>query len=237
MSRGGVTVIERSFLRRADPRTKLALSLAASLAVMLPLAQVLVVFIAYVLLIAAARVLPRVLVQIRRLSPLLAVLFALDWLFIGAEFAVVITLRLILLVTSFTLLLATTTVDELRLAFEGVGMSRRLAFTFATLCRSLDLTRSEWLGVMEAQRARGIMPPTQRPAWRTLGRNLKDFVTLVVPAVVLMAQRAWSITEAASARGLETPVQSPPRTLRLAWLDGILLSVMGGLLVGLYAFR
>ncbi len=230
-----MSTVERSFLRRADPRTKLALSLAASLAVMLPLRQLWVVFGAYLLLIAAARVLPQVVAQLRRLSVLLAGLFVLDWLFIGGQFAVLITLRLVLLVTSFTLLLATTTVDELRMALEGLGLSRRLAFAFATLCRSLDLVRNEWLGIIEAQRARGIVPPERRLTFSNLGQSLKHAVALVVPAIVLMAQRAWSITEAASARGLETPLESPVCALRLAWLDGILLSVVGGLLVGLYA--
>ncbi len=230
-----MSTVERSFLRRADPRTKLALSLAASLAVMLPLRQLGVVFGAYLLLITAARVLPQVVAQLGRLSVLLAGLFVLDWLFIGGQFAVLITLRLILLVTSFTLLLATTTVDELRMALEGLGLSRRLAFAFATLCRSLDLVRSEWLGIIEAQRARGIVPPERRLTFGNLGQSLKHAVALVVPAIVLMAQRAWSITEAASARGLEAPLKSPVCALRLAWLDGILLSAMGGLLVGLYA--
>ncbi len=67
--------------------------------------------------------------------------------------------------------------------------------------------------------------------------NVRHSVALVVPAVVLMAQRAWSITEAASARGLETPAEPSARTAQFAWLDRVLLSAIGGGIVALYAFR
>lgn len=48
-------LVENSPLRRVDPRTKLALSLCASLAVMLPLAKLVVFMSLYVLLLLWAR--------------------------------------------------------------------------------------------------------------------------------------------------------------------------------------
>ena len=56
-----------------------------------------------------------------RMAPLFGLLFAVDWLFIGPAFAVLITLRLALLATAFTLVVATTSADEIRLARRAPG--------------------------------------------------------------------------------------------------------------------
>jgi energy-coupling factor transporter transmembrane protein EcfT len=229
---------EHSFLRGADPRTKLTLSLAASVAVMLPLARLAAFFACYLLLVAAAGLVPHALAQLRRLTLLLVVLFALDWLFIGLGFAALITLRLALLSTAFSLFFATTTPDELRGALEQMRVPSRLAFTFATAYRSLALVEDEWRGIIEAQRARGIFrEPGSGGSWRAWRQHLASAASLVVPAVVLTTQRAWSLAEAAAVRGLESPLRRPCRTLRLARLDYLLLAGAVGLLAILFALR
>jgi biotin transport system permease protein len=227
-----LSLAEHSCLRRADPRTKLALSLLASVAVMLPLAELAAFFAGYSLLVVAAGLVPHALAQLRRLTLLLVVLFVLDGLFIGLEFAALITLRLILLTTAFSLLFATTTPEELRGVLERLGLPRRLAFTFAAACRSLSLLEDEWRGILEAQRARGIL--REGEPWR---QRLRGAVCLAVPAVVLATRRAWEMAEAAAARGLESPHAGPCRSQRLAGLDYALLASSLGLLAALFSLR
>ncbi|MFI5397849.1 MAG: energy-coupling factor transporter transmembrane component T family protein [Candidatus Binatia bacterium] len=233
--RRAASLARHSFLRRADPRTKLVLSVAASLAVMLSFPQLLVFLACYVALISAAGLMRPMVTHLRRLCPFLILLFAFDWLFIGWGFAVLITLRLWLLVTAFTLLFATTTPEEVRQALERIGVPQRLAFTFATAYRSLELVETEWRGVLEAQRARGIVG--QRSAERGWRQRLTSAVSLIVPAIVLITQRAWSMTEAAAARGVESPLRLPRHGLRLGRMDHLLLAGMAGLFLGLYAFQ
>ena len=214
------------------------LSLAASLAVMLPLGKLAVFVSCFGALVVAGGLTRPVYDHLRRIRVLVCVLFALDWLFIGLGFAVLITLRLGLLVTAFTLLCATTTPEEVRQVFERCGMPRRLAFTFATAYRSLDLVETEWHGILEAQRARGIMGPASAdPPWSGWRRRLGDAVALVVPAVVLVAQRAWQVTEAAAARGFDAPVRRPSVGPRLASLDHLLLAGTAGLFIALYVVQ
>ena len=55
-----VELVETSFLRRVDARTKLALAVAVSAAAILPLVPLAFVGVGFVLLIAAAGVLPHV---------------------------------------------------------------------------------------------------------------------------------------------------------------------------------
>jgi energy-coupling factor transporter transmembrane protein EcfT len=228
MPRGDVrrlAFVEGSFLRRVDPRTKLALSLATSAAVTLPLPSLALVAACFAGLLMTADVARPAAAQLWRGRLWLAVLFLLDCGFVGVDFAVLITLRLALLTSSFILVFATTTPDELRLAAERLGLPPRLAFAFATAFGSLGLLEREWRGILEAQQARGIAGTSARTPWPRLRRaDLTRVAALVVPAIVLATQRAWSISEAAATRGFESPQRRAYRVLRLRAVDHTLLA-------------
>lgn len=229
-------LIEGSPLRRVDARAKLLLGLAASAAVMLPLAPLAVAVAAFALLIGLGGLRDGALAPLRRVALLLVLLFALDWALVDARFALLITLRLVLLASAFTVLVATTTPDELRIALERLGLPARLAFALATAYRSLADAEREWQAIIEAQQARGIalLAGDARTPWR---RRLADAVALVVPAIVLATQRAWSLTEAAVMRGLEAPHRARPEPARLRALDRGLLATAAVLLLGLALWR
>lgn len=224
-----------SFLRRVDPRTKLFLCAATSAAVMLPLAHLAAVMAGYLLLILAARIERQVLAQLRRAAVLLTLLFLADWLWIGFGFAVLIAARLILLIIGFSLFFATTTPDELQAALEQMRVPARLAFAFATAYRFLHLLNFEWREIIEAQQARGIVVPA--PSWRAPRQSLATAMAVIVPAVVLATQRAWSITEAAAARGFESPSRRSSRHLRFSRIDHLLLTAAVAAIACLLAYR
>ncbi len=236
--RGAGEIVERSPLRRADARTKLALSLAASLSVMLPLPQLVVFVAAFGTLLVAARLTAQAAVPLRRLAPLLAVLLVADCLLVGPSFALLIALRLALMATAFSVLVASTTPDELRGALEALRVPHRLAFTLSSAFRSMALLDRDWLGIVEAQRARGLPRPTADAAGRRrwLAR-LVETRGLVVPAIVIATRRAWCVHEAAAARGFGSPLRRPRRTPRLASIDHALLAAAASLLLVLWAWR
>ena len=62
-------------------------------------------------------------------------------------------------------------------------------------------------------------------SWRDSLRQVSDLVALTVPAVVMTAKRAWSITEAAYARGFDSPHRTSYRRLQLTWLDTLAMMV------------
>jgi len=217
-----LALVESSPLRRADPRTKLALSLCTSLAVMLPLEKLVAFMGLYVLLLLWARLLPEAAKQIWRLKWVLVVLFLVDWLVVGLDLAVIVSLRLVLLAGAFALFFATTTPGELRLALEWLRVPYRYAFSVSVAFQSVGLLDDEWRAIREAQRARGAWLPQSR--WRAFIARLGDLVALAVPAIVLTTKRAWAMTEAAYARGFDSPRRQPYRQLAMCWLDWVLLA-------------
>ncbi|HOA25659.1 MAG TPA: energy-coupling factor transporter transmembrane component T [Aggregatilineales bacterium] len=230
-----VDLIESSPLRPVDPRTKLALSLSASLAVMLPLTQLVVAILIYIAFMGWARVLKVAARQVWGLKWLLLGLFVIDWIFVSLELAVSITLRLSLLASTFSMFFATTTPAELRLALEWMRVPYRYAFSLSLAFQSLSLLDEEWRTIREAQQARGAwQPPT---GWRKLRQNISDMIALSVPAIVLVTKRAWAMTEAAYARGFDAPHRRPYRELSLKPFDWALLIGATLIGVGLMAWR
>ncbi len=246
-------LVTQSPLRHVDPRAKLALSVVTSLAVMLPLERMLVFIALYGALLLWAQLLKVAGRQIWRLRWLLVALFAVDWIFIGLDLAVVITLRVALLASVFALLVSTTTPEEFGLGLERLGLPYRYAFSLSLAFQSVELLRGEWRSIREAQMARGVGAPRTADAPQTadaprtagahfpffssgifraksgeglrraLGWRPRDLITLTVPAIVMATRRAWTMTEAAYARGFESPHRAPYHVLRMRWADWVLI--------------
>jgi energy-coupling factor transport system permease protein len=214
-------LVEESPLRCADPRAKLAVSLCASLAVMSPWSKLAVFVVVFAAFLAWARLLPHAARQVWRLKWVLLFLFIIDWLIIGLDLALTISLRLIVLACAFILFFATTSPSELCLALEQLRVPYRYAFSISLAYQSLELISQEWHGIHEAQRARGVWSPAA--GWRQLVKSVRDLVGLAVPAIVLTAKRAWAVTEAAYARGFDSPHRRPYRLLVMRGGDWLLV--------------
>jgi len=219
-------------LCRIDPRVKLALSSAFSLAVALPLPQAAVALGIYLAVLGGFRLWPRVWAQFWRLKWTLLFLFLIDWMLISPEFAVAITFRILFLAGAFFLFTAGTTSEELRLALEWFRFPYRYAFSLSLAFLSLGFLDEEWQAIQEAQQSRGAwIPPAGLKAWLTQPQEL---IALVVPVVVMATRRAWALTEAAYARGFDSPHRRPYRKLQLrTWDWGVLALILsiGGALV------
>jgi energy-coupling factor transporter transmembrane protein EcfT len=216
-----LTIAESSPLRMADPRTKLALCLCASLAVMLPLEKIIFFAFVYIIFLLWARLLPEAARQTWKLKWILGVLFLVDWLVVSLNLAVVVTLRLLLMAGVFTMFFSTTTPSELCLALVWLRVPYRYAFSISLSFQTVSGIDAEWRGILEAQKARGAF--TAPSGWRYLVEQVRNLVSLTVPAVVLTARRAWSMTEAAYARGFESPHRNSYKKLSMGLIDWSIL--------------
>lgn len=227
-----INLVEDSPLRRADPRTKLFLSVAISMVVMLSLER-LVIFIAlYSVFLVWTRLHPAAIQQIWRLKWLLILLFLFDWWLISLPHAVTICTRLILLTGVFALLFSTTTTRELGLALEKLGIPYRYAFSLSLAFLSLGLLDDEWRAIREAQASRGALP--ELSSFRRLVAQVSNLVSLTVPAIVLTTKRAWSITEAAYARGFDSPHRTSYYSLAFTRFDFFLMGGVTLVIILLY---
>ena len=227
-----LSLIEDSPLRRVDPRTKLFVSIAISLVVMMPLERLAIFIGLYVVFLLWARLLSSAAQQLWRLKWLLILLFAFDWWLISLSHAATICARLILLTGVFALFFSTTTTRELGLALEKLRVPYRYAFSLGLAFQSLGLLDDEWRAIREAQSSRGAMP--ELSSFRKLLAQLGDLISLTVPAIVLTTKRAWAITEAAYSRGFDSPHRSSYHSLELSWRDFVLMAGIMIVIILLY---
>jgi energy-coupling factor transport system permease protein len=175
----------------------------------------------YVLFLIWARLFVPALQQIWRLKWILILLFFFDWWLISLDHAVLVCTRLIILTGVFALFFSTTTTRELGLALEKLRVPYRYAFSLSLAFQSLGLLDDEWRAIREAQASRGaIKVQSKYRRWMAL---VRDLMSLTVPAIVLTTKRAWAITEAAYARGFDSPNRTSYHTLTFGKLDVILL--------------
>jgi energy-coupling factor transport system permease protein len=227
-----LSLVEDSPLRRADPRTKLFISVAVSLVVMMSLDRLLIFLSLYTIFLWWARLLVPALQQIWRLRWILLILFALDWWLIGLELAVLICTRLVLLSGVFALFFSTTNTRELGLALEKLRVPYRYAFSLSLAFQSLGLLDDEWRAIQEAQSSRGA--GLEISSFRKFMSRVGDLISLMVPAIVLTTKRAWAITEAAYARGFDSPNRTSYHTLAFSRLDAVLMAGTAIIILLLY---
>ncbi len=230
-----VNLIENSPLRKSDPRAKLILSLCASTAVMLPLERLAIFMVVYLFILIWAGLLKEAARQVWRLKWILCLLFLLDWWLIGIDLAVVITLRLVLLAGVFTLFFFTTSPSEVSLTLESLHLPYRYAFSISLAFQSLSLLAEEWQSIREAQKVRGI--DTDINGWQKITHQIQKQIALTVPAIVLVTKRAWAITEAAYARGFDSPERKPFKHLVFKRKDWIIMISAIGFMVMLFFLR
>jgi energy-coupling factor transporter transmembrane protein EcfT len=223
-------IIAESPLRSADPRVRLVLSMGSSLAVMLSLERLLLFLAFYAGLLLWGRLARPVVQQLWRLKWALLFLFVVDWLVVDLNLAIMVTLRVILLASSFVFLVYTTTPGELRLVLEWLRLPTRYAFSLSLAFQSVNLLAGEWQAIREAQQARGAWQPPRWTGWRGLPAQIRELVALTVPAIVLTTKRAWAMTEAAHARGFDAPHRRSYYHLMMRWWDWLLLVVVTAVL-------
>ena len=138
----------------------------------------------------------------------------------------------VIVLALFTLFFTTTTTRELGLALEYLRIPYRYAFSLSLAFQSLGIMDDEWRAIREAQISRGAL--REYSSFRRLLAQVSDLVALTVPAIVLTTKRAWSITEAAYARGFDSPKRQPYHTLAYTWLDGLLAAGILAFIIFLY---
>ena len=227
-----IALIAESPLRALDPRAKLALSLSCSLVVMLPLERLAFFLAAYFIILLWARLMSSFLQQLWRLKWVLVILFLLDWWIVDLSLAILVSLRLILLAGAFNLFFRTTTLGELRLALEKLGLPYSLAFSLGLAFQSLSFFDEEWQAIREAQQSRGISLSPKN--FRELVQQIGDFVALTVPAIVLTTRRAWAMTESAYARGFDSPLRTPYFQIKLRGVDWLVIVLSFCIPIALY---
>lgn len=203
-----------------DPRTKLLLYCAATLAALVTTApfRLAGLLAGALLVIVAVRAVRRWLGLLKLLGPMLIILGLLSVAGGGIAEAVAPPLKLLLLGTLAAAFFATLAADELGDALTLLRLPPGVGFVLVGGLRYAPALAESWADLLDALRARGATVP-RGP------RALPIYARLLGPAVVRALRTADDMAEAMESRGFGAPRATLPDQSRLRARDWLLMAL------------
>src|SRR6266849_1382963 len=196
-------------IHRPDPRAKfvLVIGLVVPSLLFTSIYVMAVLLLVQVPLLVVGHVARRWVFSLRAGIFLSGLIFVVN-LFTSSVFsAIALTLRFLVLLTSFSLFFMTTSPDDLGLAIDKVGfirwLSRRwlgypnaLSFTFTTAVRLVPTMAVDAQTVVDAQRSRGLELDKGN-----LLKRVRNYIPILIPLLLIAIRRSLELAEALEARG------------------------------------
>jgi len=189
-------------LHRLDPRSKLVMVIVCSAAslLFLNIVPLLIVLSCLVPLIALSHSLGRWFKSMRGLIFLVAFIVIFNTLLSSVQYpfsySIALALRLIALMTSFSLFFLTVQPDHLSQALIQMRVKFEFAFAMSMAMRYVPTLGQEAYAIMDAQKARGV----ELDKGNALKR-IRNTVPIIVPLIIVSIRRALLIAESMESRG------------------------------------
>ncbi|AKG38965.1 MAG: energy-coupling factor transporter transmembrane component T family protein [Infirmifilum sp.] len=220
---------KNSVVDKLDPRTRFFVTLllaALSLLTLEVKRQLLLLVLVFIISIIAKRF-SLLIKGLKGVVPIAVLIFLLNWiteLSQGFATPLAMTLRFLVLTSSFSLFFLTTPPDDLALALEQMHVPRDYSLLVTMSFRFVPTLAQDVQLVLDALRSRGLEVEKGK-----LRDRVKNYVYLMVPLVVFEVRRSLMIAEALEARGFGARVK-PSRmvTLKFAKRDAIALALILG---------
>lgn len=191
-----------SIIHRLDPRAKMLMAIVmATISLLFMELFALCVILAILLpLLASAKSLRRWSHSMKSLSILLGFIIIFNTLLSTAanpfNYSVALALRLIALMTSFSLFFLTVHPDELSQALIQMRVRFEFAFAMSMAMRYVPTLAEEAYAIMDAQKARGVELDKGN-----LLKRIRNIIPIIVPLIIVSIRRALSIAESMESRG------------------------------------
>ncbi|MFW9799619.1 MAG: energy-coupling factor transporter transmembrane component T family protein [Candidatus Thorarchaeota archaeon] len=193
---------QESLVHNLDPRSKMFLSLVLAVVslMFLEIVPLLIILILLVPLIAAAKSLRRWARSMKGLSYLLIFIIIFNTLLstVANPFShsIALTIRLVALMTSFSLFFLTVHPDQLAQALIQMRVRFEFAFAMSMAMRYVPTLGQEAYAIMDAQKARGVELDKGN-----ILRRIRNIVPIIVPLIIVSIRRALSVAESMESRG------------------------------------
>ncbi len=196
-------------VHRLDPRAKFVLLVALVVPALMSTSIYVMVLLMLVQvpLLVAGRVTRRWIMSLRAGLILSILIFVVNLLTSSLASAIGLTLRFLVLLTSFSMFFMTTSPDDLGLAIDKIrfvrwlskrwlGFPNALSFTFTTAVRLVPTLAADAQTVVDAQRSRGLELDRGN-----LLKRIRNYVPILIPLLLIAIRRSLELAEALESRG------------------------------------
>ena len=111
------------------------------------------------------------------------------------EYALSLTIRFLVLITSFSIFFLTTSPDKLSLAFDKARIPYEFNFAFITAIRFVPVLADEAQSIIDAQRSRGL----ELEKGNFLAR-IRNYIPILLPLIINSIRRSLELAEAMESR-------------------------------------
>ncbi|MBD3185502.1 hypothetical protein GF325_01640 [Candidatus Bathyarchaeota archaeon] len=176
-----------------DPRTKLAVTIMYTIMSLafsrpMPLVFFMLTLLPYMIV---GKITRRWLASMKGLWLILSFILVLNTLLTSLDFAISMSLRVLLLVSAFTVFFMTVHPDDLALALLAMKVPFSFTFTLTLATRFMPTLAREAQSIMDAQRSRGLELESGG-----IIKRVKNMVPIIIPLIIQSIKRAFSVAEA-----------------------------------------
>ncbi|MFX1328587.1 MAG: energy-coupling factor transporter transmembrane component T family protein [Promethearchaeota archaeon] len=189
---------KKSFLHNLDPRAKLLFSIIYTVSALLytEIIPLFFIFMSLIPLILLGKLFKQWIKSISGISFLIFFIIILNTLFISLSFAIAMILRIIIMISAFSIFFLTVDPNDLALSLISMKLPYEFAFSFSLAFRFVPTIAIEAQNILDAQQSRGY--EMQK---KGLINQIKNLFPLLIPLIICSIKRAFNVAEALESRG------------------------------------
>ncbi|MBN1801236.1 MAG: energy-coupling factor transporter transmembrane protein EcfT [Candidatus Lokiarchaeota archaeon] len=186
-----------TFLHRLDPRSKLLMAIFYSIFsfLFLKIIPLLLILLTMIPLVISGKQLKKWLTNLKNMYFLFVLIILINTLFFSLNFALLMVLRIIIMLSAFTLFFQTVDPNDLALSFISMKIPYEIAFSFSLAFRFIPTIAMEAENIKDAQQSRGYELQASG-----MINKIKNLFPLIVPLIICSIKRAFNVAEALESR-------------------------------------
>jgi len=188
---------KKTFIHNLDPRSKLLFALIYTIVAILftEIFPLFLLFLSLVPLIFIGKLSKQWIKSVKGLFFLFILIIILNTLFISLSFAIAMILRILVMITAFSIFFLTVHPNDLALSLISMKVPYEFAFSFSLAFRFVPTIAFEAQNIIDAQQSRGY-------ELKETGiiKQIKNLFPLLIPLITCSIRRAFNVAEALESR-------------------------------------
>ncbi|MHA1369428.1 MAG: energy-coupling factor transporter transmembrane component T family protein [Promethearchaeota archaeon] len=182
-----------TFIHSLDPRTKLLIAIVYSILALIfsKIIPLLILLLSLIPLIVSGKVFKKWLTSLKGLVFIITFIMILNTWLNSLNFAISMSLRIILLLSAFSLFFMTVHPDDLSSSLLAMKIPFYFTFTLSLANRFIPTLAIEAQNIIDAQRSRGLELEKGN-----IIKRVKNMVPIIIPLIINSIKRALSVAEA-----------------------------------------
>jgi energy-coupling factor transport system permease protein len=156
---------------------------------------------------------------LKSILPIIAFIAVLNYFYLGLIYTIVVSFRLLNLISAFSIFFLTTRPDDMGASMTKLKIPYVFTFIFLTAIRYVPTLAREADDILNAYKARGV--ELEKSRWK----NVKKYAQMLIPLFVCSIRRSLRLAEALEARAFG-PVENRTcyRELKMGRSDYVLVA-------------